>query len=132
MEKLIFIAIGFTSVEKKRKINNSLIIDSIIKKTRERSNIELESTSVNDHTPRSVKRRKLLYCEVNGDLKEYTTSLTLWYLLYVNQEPRDNRQRKLFQSRFRMPHTSFLGLSHDLSNHEPFKRWTSTKINRVL
>ena len=45
--------------------------------------------------------------------------------MHVNQEPRNNRQRKLFRSRFRMPHASFLELSHDLSNHEMFQRWTS-------
>jgi len=110
---------------KRRKMNNLLILDSIVKKTRKRTNIEMESKPINDRTPRSVKRHKLLYRDDNGDLKEYTTSHTLWFLLYVNQEPRNNRQRKLFRLRFRMPHTSFLELSHDLSNHEMFERWTS-------
>ena len=110
---------------KRRKMNNLLILDSIVKKTRKRTNIEMESKPINDRTPRSVKRHKLLYRDDNGDLKEYTTSHTLWFLLYVNQKPRNKCQHKLFRSRFRMPHTSFLELSHDLSNHEMFERWTS-------
>ena len=50
---------------KQRKMNNLLILDSIVKKTRKRTNIEMESKPINDRTSRSVKRRKLL-CRDNG------------------------------------------------------------------
>ena len=85
----------------------------------------MECKATKDRTPRSVKRHKLLHRDNNGDLKECTTSQTLWCSLCVNKEPRNNLQRLLFRSRFRMPHSTFLKLSHDISNHEMFQRWTS-------
>ena len=109
---------------KRGKINNSLVLDSIVKKTRKRTNIKMDFKAIKDCTPRSLKRHKLLHRDNNGDLKEHTTSQTLWHLLYVNQEPRNTRQRELFRSQFRMPHSIFLNLSHDLSNNEIFERWT--------
>ena len=110
---------------KRGKINNSLVLDSIVKKTRKRTNIKMDFKAIKDCTPRSLKRHKLLHRDDNGDLKEHATSLTLWCLLHVNQEPRNNRQRELFMSRFRMHHRILLELYHDLSNHEMFKIWKS-------
>ena len=40
---------------KRRKMNNSLILDSIIKKTRKYTNVEMESNAIKYHTPRFVK-----------------------------------------------------------------------------
>ena len=76
---------------KRRKMNESLILDSIIKNTRKRNNVEMECKAIKERTPRSLKRHKLLHRDDNGDLKEHTTSLTLWCLLNVNQESRNNR-----------------------------------------
>ena len=66
-----------------------------------------------------------MYRDDSGILKEFKTYHTLWYLLYVKQEPRNNRQRKLFRNRFRMPHSSYLDLAKLISSHELFDRWVS-------
>ena len=48
----------------------------------------------------------------------------LWYLLYVNQAPANERLHRLFRTRFRMPYDSFISLSHELMSHSSFRRWT--------
>ena len=79
-----------------------------------RTNVEMECKATKYCTPRHVKRHKLLCRDNNGDLKEHAASQTLWCSLHVNQEPRNNR--------FRMTHSVFFKMSHDVSNHEMFKR----------
>ena len=81
-------------------MNNSLVLDSIVKNTRKRTNNELECKAMKDRTSRSMKWNKLLHHYDNGDVKEHTGSLTLWRSLCVNQEPRNNHQRELFSLRF--------------------------------
>ena len=49
---------------------------------------------------RSVRKHKLIYRDDDGHLKEFQTCHTLWYLLYVNQEPRNYHQRKFFDQDF--------------------------------
>ena len=74
---------------------------------------------------RCTKKYKLWVRGEDNKLKEFKPTDTLWYLLYVRNEPRNQRMRKLFRSRFRMPHTSFLELAHDMSSHALFQRWCS-------
>ena len=107
---------------RRRKTNASQILTAIIKKTRKR---KIDEPLVYNCRTRSVKKHKLMYRDDDGNLKEFTTSHTLWYLLYVNQEPRNKRQRKQFHSRFRMPHASYLDLAKMITDHELFHRWVS-------
>ena len=106
---------------KKRK--ESDLMNFIIGKKRKRSSKELNTPKEDRY--RSVKKHKLLYRDDNGNLQEFKTSHTLYFLLYVNQEPRNTRQHKKNCSRFRMPHTSYLELDCDLSNHKMLKQWVS-------
>ena len=105
-----------------RKTNASQILTAIIKKTRKR---KIDEPLVYNCRTRSVKKHKLMYRDDDGNLKEFTTSHTLWYLLYVNQEPQNKRQRNNFRNRFRMPYASYLDLAKMISDHELFHRWES-------
>ena len=62
--------------------------------------------------------------ENDGSLRDIRPTDTLWYLLYVNQPPIDQRMHRLFRTRFRMPYDSFLTLSEDSMVHSCFARWT--------
>ena len=53
---------------------------------------------------RSVKRHKLLVRNDDGTLRELTPQDTLWYLKYVQTPPRNDRLKKQFRQRFRMPY----------------------------
>ena len=56
---------------------------------------------------RSVGKYKLLVRNPDGTLREFRYSDTLWYLMYVQSPPRNNRLRKTFRNRFRLTHDSF-------------------------
>ena len=73
---------------------------------------------------RSVKRHKLMVRDEDGSLREIKPVDTLWYLLYVSNPPTSKRMSKVFRLRFRLPYQSFISLSHDISNHDIFIRWT--------
>ena len=62
---------------KRRKMSNSLVLDSVVKSTRKCTNVEMECKSMKDRAPRSVKRHKLSYRGNNDDFKERTASQTL-------------------------------------------------------
>lgn len=68
--------------QKQRNIKNLRTLDSLINKTRKRSNIELESPLLNDHKPRSVKKHKLLYRDDDGTRKniEHLTHYGICYI----------------------------------------------------
>ena len=72
-----------------------------------------------------VKKHILFVRDDDGNPKEFKTTDTLWYLLYINQEPRNERMRKQFCSRFRMIHISYLELADDMPHHELFQQWVS-------
>ena len=73
---------------------------------------------------RSVKRHKLIVRDNDGTLREIRPTDTLWYLLYVNQPPLNERLLRLFRTRFRMPYESFISLSEEIMVHSCFVRWT--------
>ena len=75
---------------------------------------------------RSVKRHKLLVRDNDGSLREIRPEDTLWYQLYVNQPPQDERMAKLFRNRFRLLYESFLTLSEEVMNDPMFVRWTKS------
>ena len=74
------------------------------------------------HT-RTVKKHRLMVRSESGDLREILPKDTLWYLLYVQSPLQNNRLKKMFRIRFRIPYCFFNELSHDISNHELFSRW---------
>ena len=71
-----------------------------------------------------MKRYKILVRDIDGSLREIKPTDTLWYLLYVNQPPTNQRMHRLFRRRFRLPYDSFLSLSEDIMVHSCFARWT--------
>ena len=72
---------------------------------------------------RSVKKHKIMIGNSDGTLHEITSKNTLGYLLYIATTPRNNRLVKLFRSRFRLTHSSFISLHSDLKEDEAFKRY---------
>ena len=73
-----------------------------------------------------MKRHKLLVCNDDGLLRETQPQDTLWYLLYVNQPPLNDRMHQTFRNRFRIPYESFLSLSVDISEDPLFAQWSRT------
>ena len=71
-----------------------------------------------------MKRHKLFVRDNDGSLREIRPIDTLWYLLYVNQPPQNERMYRIFRSRFRLPYDSFLRLSEDIMDHSCFAQWT--------
>ena len=73
---------------------------------------------------RSCKSHGIYVRDHDGSLREIRPTDTLWYLLYVAQAPANKRLHQLFRTRFRMPYDSFISLSHELTSHSSFTRWT--------
>ena len=86
---------------------------------------QLSKKKQRTNTPRSTKRHRLLVRDNDGSLREIRPEDTLWYLLYVNQPPLNERMHRHFRARFRIPYESFLNLSEDIINHACFIQWTS-------
>ena len=74
---------------------------------------------------RSVGKYKLFVRNPDGTLREFIYTNTLWYLMYVQYPPRNNRLRKTFRNRFRLTHDSFLELACNMMNHKLFERWVN-------
>ena len=111
---------------KRRKDIQSNILNSIIRKHQNKRKRGNEEVFISPRKRvRSVKRHKLFYRDSDGHLKEFKSCNTLWWLLYVNQAPRNDRQRKIFRSRFRLPHADYLELANDCANDPLFKQWLS-------
>ena len=72
---------------------------------------------------RSVKKHKLLVRADDGSVRALMPTDTLWYLLYVKTPPQDNRLKKNFRTRFRIPYSYFIELSDDIYDNEIFNRW---------
>ena len=100
-------------------------VDYLRKKKRKH---ECNNTSrkVRQKQVRSVKKHKLIVRDSNGELREIRCEDTLWYILYVAHPLTSTRMENLFRLRFRMPYDSFLRLSHDVSKHNIFQRWSRT------
>ena len=84
----------------------------------------ITTISIIKRKPRSIKKHRLWIRENDGQLRELKYTDTLWYLFYLKEPPRNNRLRKQFRNRFRIPYDKFLELVDNISHHELFKRWT--------
>ena len=62
----------------------------------------------------------LLVRNDDGSLRELTPEDTLWYLKYVETPSWNDRLKKQFQSRFRMPYQSFIDLHESVDDHPIF------------
>ena len=100
-------------------------VDYLRKKKRKH---ECNNTSrkVRQKQVRSVKKHKLIVRDSNGELREIRCEDTLWYILYVAHPLTSTMMEHLFRLRFHMPYVSFLRLSHDVSKHNIFQRWSQT------
>ena len=72
---------------------------------------------------RSVKKNKLFVRCDNGSLRLLTPHDTIWYMLYVKSEPHDDKLKRIFRTRFRIPYFYFIELHQEISKHEIFSRW---------
>ena len=70
-----------------------------------------------------MKNHKLLVRQDDGSIRELTPKDTLWYMLYVQNGPRNKRMVALFRNRFRLPYSSFIELCDEISDHDDFLRW---------
>ena len=109
-DKLFQLKMKFFNLSKKRKFDD--INDSN------------NSCSSHSHT-RSVKKHKLLVRGDDGCVRALTPTDTLWYLLYVKSSPQDERLKKIFRARFRVPHFYFCELIDDISTNNLFSRWSA-------
>ena len=57
-------------------------------------------------------------------MREIKQTDTFWYLYYIRDAPKNDRLRKEFRDRFRLPHDSFLDLVNEISQHHLFNRCT--------
>ena len=94
----------------------------LIKKKR-KHDVVVKPTGGKQKIIRSVKKHRVLVRDSDGTLRELKPEDTLWYLLYVENPPHNERMSKLFKLRFRMPYSSFLELTDELSVHPIFERW---------
>lgn len=74
---------------------------------------------------RSVGSHKLLVRNPDGTLRDFLSTDTLWYLMYTQHPPHNNRLRKAFRNRFHLTHDSCLELACDMMHHKLFERWVN-------
>ena len=84
-----------------------------------------DSSCCTKSSSRSVKKYKLLVRDDAGLLRSLTSTDTLWYQLYIKMSSQNDRLKKIFRTRFRIPYCYFLELSDSVMNHEIFSRWTN-------
>jgi len=72
---------------------------------------------------RSVKKHETYFRDVDGSIRAFLPTDTLWYKLYCKGEPQNNRLKMMFRKRFRMPHNSFVSICNDISKNKIFDRW---------
>ena len=84
-----------------RQNNSRIILKSIINKSHRRSTKPVEEVLIKRQYYQSVKKYKILVRDAaSGGTREIKPTDTLWYLLYIETRPRNNRLRKLFRQRF--------------------------------
>ena len=110
----------------RRETNQNAALNAIINRKRKAAtNVTPVSKVGKRRRCRSVGKYKLLVRNQDGTLREFLYSDTLWYLMYVQYPPQNNRLRKTFRNRFRLTHDSFVELACDMMNHELFVRWVT-------
>ena len=95
-------------------------------KKRKFKDIESSSQTGSSSHNRSVKKHSLLVRADDGTIRALTPCDTLWYLLYVKTTPQDDRLKKIFRNRFRVPHYYFTQLADEISENELFSRWKNS------
>ena len=122
----------FAYRRKRRQTNHSrAVLQSIIDKACCKSTKPVEAELIKRQYCYSVKKHKILVRDPSGGIRVIKPTDTLWYLLYIEISPRNSRLRKLFRTRFRLPHHSFLELANEISHHKLFARWSSTDCTGV-
>ena len=84
---------------------------------------ELDIHPIKKEVFRSVKKHKHLKRNIDGSLEEVTFKDSMWYVLYVREEPRNDRLANLFRNRFRLPYKEYEKLCNQLSVDPLFQRW---------
>ena len=103
---------------------DNLIVANAIRKKRKLTNSP-DLTKPRNKRSRSVKKHSLLVRNPDGSLRQLTSEDTLWFLLYCDGVPQNNRLKRKFRNRFRMPHESFIELHDTIIDHEMFSLWKS-------
>ena len=111
---------------RRNEMDDSLdvLVMTMFRKKRKFDDIDDNSSKSSNSSKRSVKKHKLLVRNDDGSLRELTPKDTLWYCLYVQSPPQNERMHLLFRNRFRLSYTMYKDLLEEISNHELFERWT--------
>ena len=96
---------------------DNLIVANAIQKKRKLSNSP-DLTKPRKKRLRSVKKHPLLVHNPDGSLRQLTPEDTLWYILYCQGVPQNDRLKRKFRNRFRMPHQSFIELHDTIIDHK--------------
>ena len=84
---------------------------------------QIKSSFIQRKITRSVKKHTIEVRDSDGNIRQLKPEETLWYMLYVANPPYNKRMHQLFRLRFRMPYSSFINLSDEISAHPIFVRW---------
>ena len=108
------------------KSNN--MINIILSNRKKRSIRRKRLTSSNHKAVSKVvntrKARPILHRNMNGIITALHPEQTYWYRSYILSPQLSNRKfNNKFRRRFRMPHSSFIWLLGEVTNHHLFKRW---------
>ena len=71
-----------------------------------------------------MKKHKSMAGNQNGVVTYMDPSTSLWYTLYVTNQPSTTREQNLFRQRFRLTYDAFNRLLQDVRNHVIFSRWS--------
>lgn len=93
-------------------------------KKRKLADLQISDNSKSSYKKtRTVKKHNLYVRNNDGSLRLLTPTDTLWYMLYVMDRPIDEKLKKIFRTRFRIPYFYFIELYDEMSKHETFSRW---------
>ena len=90
---------------RQQKLEQSILYHLILKRKQKKNDNVFTPLKI---VTRSTKKHKLWVRGEDDKLKELSLTETLWYLLYVKGEARNQCMCKAFRAIFRMPHTSYL------------------------
>ena len=79
-----------------------------------------------EEVPKKRRKKKCVMacCTEDGELGTILPTDTIWYLVYVNNPPVEDKQfQDKFRNRFCLPHANFVALVEDCKEQEFFSRW---------
>lgn len=107
--------------QKRMRASEKQLIDSIASATEE---IERQQQK-KARARRSVKRHPVYIRDDNGNIVRLTPTKSSWYAMYVLSPNINNEKwKKKFRRRFRMPYEKYVDVVEELKEAEAFKQWS--------